>query len=105
MVLFRSFEKAKLYCDMNTKTVLFFYAEDSSCKVDCGIIGTQLNELQNTCKSFRSFNFPYDWAAYEFTKILEVKYGIKKPGTLIVDGEKIESVLTLDALSKKLGCS
>ncbi len=105
MVLFRNFLKAKDYCDLNTKTVLFFYSENKSCEPDCGIIGAQLFELSRKCDSFRAFNFPYDWPTYEFTKILEVKYGVTKLGTFVIEGEKYESVLRSEELAKKLGCS
>lgn len=105
MVLFRNFLNAKEYCDLNTKAVLFFYAEDNSCAVDCGVIGSQLDELQKDCKSFRAFNFPYNWPSYEFTKILETKYGISKPATIVVDGNKIDSPLNFGDLSSILGCS
>jgi len=105
MVLFRNFEKAKTSCDLNTKTVLFFYAEDKSCEVECGIIGSQLNELSKNCKSFRDFHFPYNWSSYDFTRILEVKYDINKPGTLVIDGNRVDSVLPMADLSKRLGCS
>lgn len=105
MVLFRNFDKAKNSCDLNTKTVLFFYAEDKSCEVECGIIGNQLNDLSKTCSSFKDFHFPFAWPRYDFTKILEVKYDVNKPGTLVIDGEVIDSVLPMDELSKKLGCS
>jgi hypothetical protein len=105
MILFRNFEKAKVSCDLNAHTVLFFYSEDRSCEVECGVIGTQLNQLAKTCKSFRDFHFPYNWPTYDFTRILEVKYDINKAGTLVVDGEVIDKVLSLPELSKKLGCA
>jgi len=104
MILFRSFLMAREYCDFNTKPVLFFYAEDKSCEEECGVIGAQLFDLKD-CNSFRAFNFPYNWPTYEFTKILEVKYGVNKPGTLVVDGEKLESLQSKEVLSKKLGCA
>jgi hypothetical protein len=105
MLLFRNFQKAKEYCDLNMHTVLFFYAEDNSCNVECGVIGSELNEIQKSCKSFRLFSFPYAWPSYDFTKILEVKYDVNKAPTLLIDGEKIESILSIEDLSKKLGCS
>jgi hypothetical protein len=104
MILFRNFEKAKQSCDLNMHTVLFFYAEDNSCTVECGVIGSQLNQLQKTCKSFRAFSFPYAWPSYDFTKILEVKYAVSKSPTLLIDGEKVEDHLTTGELSNKLGC-
>jgi len=105
MVLYRNFQKAKETCDLNTKTVLFFYAEDKSCEVECGIIGTQLNELSKTCKTFRDFHFPYNWESYDFTKILEVKYDVNKAGTLVIDGQTFYTTMTVGDLSKHLGCS
>jgi hypothetical protein len=105
MVLFRSLQKAKEHCDLNTKTVLFFYAEDKSCEVECGVLGSQLNELRKTCSTFRDFHFPYNWPTYDFTRILEVKYGINKPGTLVIDGNVIESVQPKEVLAKELGCA
>lgn len=105
MVLFRNLQKAKVSCDLNIKTVLFFYAEDKSCEVDCGIIGAQLNELSKTCKTFRDFHFPYAWPNYDFTKILEVKYDVNKAGTLVIDGNVLSSVLPSEELSVLLGCS
>ena len=104
MLLFRNFEKAKAYCDFNTVPVLFFYAEDSSCTVECGLIGTQLEELSKECSSFRAFNFPYNWESYEFTKILEMKYDINKAGTLVIGDEKIDHPLNYNELKSKLGC-
>jgi len=104
MVLYRNLEKAKVSCDLNIKTVLFFYAEDRSCEVECGIIGTQLNELSRECKTFKDFHFPYSWYLYDFTKILEVKYGVTESGTLVVDGEVLPKGLSMEELSKKLGC-
>ncbi|MFA6064670.1 MAG: hypothetical protein WCW44_00275 [archaeon] len=105
MVLFRNFQKAQVSCDLNMKTVLFFYAEDKSCEFECGLIGTQLNELSKTCKSFRDFHFPYNWESYDFTKILEVKYDVNKAGTLVIDGQTFYSAMSINELSKKLGCS
>ncbi len=103
MILFRSFLRAREYCDFNTKPVLFFYAEDKSCEEECGVIGAQLFDLKD-CNSFRAFNFPYNWPTYEFIKILEVKYGVDKPGTLVIDGERIDSLQPKEVLAKKLGC-
>lgn len=103
MILYRNFLKAKVYCDLNTAPVLFFYAEDRSCDPQCGVTGSQLFELRN-CTAFRAFNFPYNWPAYGFTKILEVKYGVTKPGTLIIDGNKYESLLDMNTLTNLLGC-
>jgi hypothetical protein len=104
MILFRNFQKAKEYCDFNIIPVLFFYAEDSSCSVECGLIGTQLEQLSKECSSFRAFSFPYNWESYEFTKILEVKYDINKAGTLIIGNEKIEGNISYSELKSKLGC-
>lgn len=104
MILYRNFLNAKEYCDLNTKTVLFFYAEDKSCDPQCGVIGSQLFTLRD-CNSFKTFNFPYNWPQYEFTKILEVKYGITKAGTLVVDDKKYESLLDMNELASILGCS
>jgi|GEM_PF-1592357 len=104
MLLLRNLQKAKSSCGLETKTVLFFYAEDRSCEVDCGVIGSQLEQLSAECHSFRYFNFPYDWPSYEFTKILEVKYGVKKTATLVIDGERFDSPLALGDLKEKLGC-
>jgi hypothetical protein len=105
MVLYRNVEKAKKSCDLNTSTVLFFYAEDNSCEVSCGIIGSQLNELSKTCKSFRDFHFPYNWPSYDFTKILEVKYDVNMPGTLVIDGNVVDGILSMKELEKRLGCN
>jgi len=104
MVLYSSFLKAKEYCDLNTKAVLFFYAEDNSCAVECGVIGSQLFSLRN-CGTFRAFNFPYNWSQYEFTKILEVKYGITGAGTLVIDNNKYEHLLDANKLTNLLGCN
>jgi len=104
MVLYRNFLKAREYCDFNTKPVLFFYAEDKSCEEKCGVIGAQLFNLRD-CNSFRPFNFPYNWPSYEFTKILEVKYGVKEAGTLVVDNNTITSLLSSTELAMLLGCN
>ncbi|MGI6589989.1 MAG: hypothetical protein ACOX1V_05015 [Candidatus Iainarchaeum sp.] len=104
MILYRNFQKAKEFCDFNIIPVLFFYSEDSSCEVECGLIGTQLNSLSKTCSSFKAFNFPYNWDAYEFTKILEVKYNVKKSGTLVIGDEVIDHPLKFEELKTKLGC-
>ncbi|MFA6269294.1 MAG: hypothetical protein WCW13_01975 [archaeon] len=105
MILFRNFEKAKISCDLNTHTVLFFYSEDKSCEVECGVMGAQLNELSKTCKSFRDFHFPFNWPTYDFTKILEVKYDVNKAGTLVIDGNILDKVVSMDFLKKKLDCN
>lgn len=104
MVLFANLEKAKAYCDMNTKTVLFFYAEDKSCPIDCEVIGVQLDELEKDCSSFRAFRFPYNWPSYEFTKILEVKYDVNSPATLIVNGIHAAVPASVGDMRKWLGC-
>ncbi len=105
MILLRNFEKAREYCDFNTVTVLFFYAEDNSCEPECSVIGSQLSELGRNCNSFKNFNFPFAWETYEFTKILEVKHSIERAGTLVIDGNVYEEVLEFSVLSEKLGCS
>ncbi len=105
MVLYRNLQKAKEACDFNITTVLFFYSEDRSCEVECGLIGTELNQLSKTCKSFRDFHFPYNWESYDFTKILEVKYDVNQAGTLVIDGKTFYSAMTISELSKELGCS
>lgn len=104
MILYRNLEKAKVTCDLNIKTVLFFYAEDKSCEVECGTIGAQLDSLSRDCNTFKNFNYPYNWPAYNFIKILEVKYGVKKPGILVVDGELVTSP-SMDSLKSTLGCN
>jgi hypothetical protein len=104
MILLKNLENAKKYCGLKTKQVIFFYAEDRSCEVECGVIGSQLEKLSQDCNSFKNFNFPYAWDYYEFTKILEVKFGVKKAGTLIIDGQKFDSLLQFDELKDKLGC-
>ncbi len=104
MILYQNFQKAKEYCDFNKIPVLFFYAEDDSCQVECSLIGTQLDQLAKECSSFRTFSFPFNWESYEFTKILEVKYDINKVGTLIIGGEKIVNPLSYAELKSKVGC-
>jgi len=104
MLLYRNFQKAKDYCDFNKIPVLFFYAEDDSCQVECSLIGSQLDQLSKECSSFRAFNFPFNWESYEFTKILEVKYDINKAGTLIIGGEKINTPISYNELKSKVGC-
>ncbi len=104
MILYRSFLKSQESCDLNKKAVLFFYAEDNSCEVECGVIGSQINELRKTCDSFRAFNFPYAWPSYEFTQIIEKKYGVTRPGTIVIDGNKINAPVGLAELSKEFGC-
>lgn len=104
MLLFRNFQRAREVCDFNKISVLFFYSEDSSCGVECNLIGTQLDSLSKECSSFRAFNFPYNWESYEFTKILEVKYGVKKAGTLVVGGEVINHPINFEELKQKIGC-
>lgn len=104
MILYRNFQKAKEYCDYNKVPVLFFYAEDSSCQVECSLIGSMLDKLSKECSSFRTFSFPFNWESYEFTKILEVKYDVNKAGTLIIGGEKFTRPISYNELKSKLGC-
>ncbi|MFA5361189.1 MAG: hypothetical protein WC290_01955 [archaeon] len=104
MLLYRNFQRAREFCDFNVIPVLFFYAEDSSCDVECGLIGAQLDSLASECSSFRAFNFPFNWESYEFTKILEVKYGVEKAGTLVIGSEVISHPISIEELKTKLGC-
>ena len=104
MILYRNFQKAQEFCDVNKTPVLFFYAEDDSCQVECSLMGSQLDLLSKECSSFRAFSFPFNWDSYEFTKILEVKYDINKAGTLIIGGEKITGPLSYAELKSKVGC-
>ena len=105
MILFKNFEDAKNYCDLNTKVVLFFYAEDKSCGVDCEVVGLQLDNLKKSCSSFREFNFPYNWPYYPFTKILEVKYGVTSVPSVVIDGSQFDLNRGLEALSHELNCA
>ena len=105
MFLYKSYAAAKDRCDLNTKLVLFFYAEDNSCGSDCGVIGTQLFALAQNCSSFKNFNFPYNSPLYEFTKIIEAKYGVDKSATYVIDGKKYVGAMNNSEFSSLLGCS
>ncbi len=104
MLLYRNFLRAQEFCGLDKKAVIFFYAEDKSCEVECGVIGSQILELGKSCDSFRAFNFPYAWPSYEFTQIIEKKYSVTHAGTIVVDGNKIDSPVELGELSKAFGC-
>lgn len=104
MLLFRNFLRANSSCGLKIKPLLFFYSEDKSCGADCDVIYAQLWQLKSDCNQFRNFNFPFNWDAYSFTRILEKEYGVEKPGTIIIDGNKYDSLLSLPQLYEKVGC-
>jgi hypothetical protein len=105
LLLLMNFEKAQKDCNIDMQTIIYFYAEDKSCEVECGAIQAQLDEVQDYCKNIRIFAFPYNWQDYEFTKILEAKYDVNKAGTLIVNGKNFDSLQTNETLLRELECN
>jgi hypothetical protein len=105
MVLFYRVKEALNDCNLNIKPVIYFYAEDNSCEVDCGIIVDQLEGIKSVCPEVRIFAFPFNSEDFKFTQLFEKKYSISKPATLIINDKKIDSLQSTDVLLKELGCN
>lgn len=105
MLLFQITKKAIVDCNVNIKPVLYFYAEDKSCEAECGAMSNQLNTIKAKCPQVRVFAFPYHWPDFDFTSILEKKYDINKAGSLVINNQKIGSLISIEVLSQKLDCN
>jgi len=103
MLLFAQVDSAIKECDLNVKPILYFYAEDKSCDVECGTILGQLDHLKSLHPEIRVFAFPYNWPDYKFTSLLEHEYDVNKAGTLVINGKKFDSLQSDAVLSKALG--
>ena len=104
MLLLQRTKKAIYDCNLDVKPVVYFYAEDKSCEIECGALETQLEQVKSACPSVRVFAFPYNWPDYSFTSFLERQYSVSKPATLIIGGEKYDSMQSKEVLLKALGC-
>jgi len=105
LLLFEKLSSLKKDCNMNLSPVIYFYAEDKSCEIECSVLAGEIELVKNECPGLWVFALPYNWPAYSFTSFLEKRYNVTKPATLIIDENKYESPLTKTELKKLLKCS
>ncbi|MFA5357322.1 MAG: hypothetical protein WC308_00150 [archaeon] len=104
LLLYSRVKKAVADCNLDIKPILYFYAEDNSCDVECGAIANQLDQIKQLCPGAGVFAFPYNWPDYKFTSILEKQYNITKAGTIVINDKKFDSLQTNETLLNELRC-
>jgi hypothetical protein len=104
-LLFERIESALVDCNLDIKPIIYFYAEDNSCEIDCRVMENQLEAIKVACPQVRVFAFPFQSEEFKFTAFFEKKYGVTKPATLIIDGKKIDSLQSNEVLLKEIGCN
>ncbi len=104
MIMLSRVQRAITDCNLEITPIIYFYAEDKSCELECGAIANQLELIKQDCNSVWVFAFPYNWSEAKFTSILEKQYNVLKPGTLIINGEKLENLQQKEVLEEKISC-
>jgi hypothetical protein len=104
LLLLEHISQAESVCKLDIKPVIYFYAEDKSCEIDCGVVSNQLEIVKRECPSVWVFALPFNWPEYNFTSFVEKKYGITKPATLVINGKVLEYPQKKEDLLKELGC-
>lgn len=105
LLLFEKVSSLEKDCNVNIKPVIYFYAEDKSCEIECAVLADELELVKRECSNIWVFALPYNWHLYPFTSFLEKRYAVTKPATLVVDGNKYESSFSKDELMKLVNCS
>jgi len=104
LLLYYNVVKLNNECQSSIKPIIYFYAEDKSCEIECTTIESQLERLKEKCPDVRVFAFPFNWDEFVFSKIIENEFNVKKAGTIIVDGRKFDSIQKQNVLEEALGC-
>lgn len=105
LLLYYNVVKVNNECDENIIPVIYFYSEGKDCEVECGAMENQLENLKNYCDSLRVFAFPFNWEHFEFSRVLEREFGVTKPGTIIINENKFDSVVPQRELENALNCN
>ncbi|MDD3083692.1 MAG: hypothetical protein PHP82_01585 [Candidatus ainarchaeum sp.] len=102
LLLYYNVVKLNKDCNSSIKPIIYFYAEDNSCDVECGAMENQLEKLKLFCPEIRIFAFPFEWDQFVFSKILEKEFGVEKAGTIIINNQKFDSVVKQELLEQAL---
>jgi len=105
LLLYYNVIKTNKECGDYVVPVIYFYAEDNSCDIECGAIENQLEKLKLTCPEIRVFAFPYNWDQFEFSKIIEKEFDVNKAGTVLINGKKFDSVTPQEELISAVNCN
>ena len=105
ILLLQRVDSAIKDCNLKIKPIIYFYAEDKSCEVECGTIASQLEQIKSICPSVRVFAFPYNWSDYKFTSFIEHEYDVNKAGTLVIGGKTFSSLQKDSVLIGALDCN
>jgi len=105
LLLFEKVNSLKKDCNLSVNPILYFYAEDKSCEIECGVLANELDVVKRECPTAWVFALPYNWPEYSFTSFVEQRYAVNKPATLVINEKKYDSALAKDELKKLLNCS
>ncbi len=105
LLLYYNVIKSNQDCDNNIIPVIYFYAEDKSCEVECRTIENQLEKLKINCPNLRVFAFPYNWDQFEFSKIIEKEFEVEKAGTIIINDKRFDALTSQQDLINALNCN
>ncbi len=105
LLLYYNVIKMNEDCGQTIKPIVYFYAEDKSCDVECGAMQNQLEKLKLSCENARVFAFPYNWDQFEFSSVIEKEFDVKKSGTIIIGNKKFEQVTSQEELELALNCN
>ncbi|MDD4251413.1 MAG: hypothetical protein PHX27_04445 [Candidatus ainarchaeum sp.] len=105
MILLYSILKLDVDCDSVIKPVIYFYAEDNSCDIECGAMQNQLEQLKVSCPTARIFAFPFQWEEFVFSNIIEKEFDVNKAGTIIINNQKFDSIVKQEILEQALNCN
>ena len=93
------------FCGLDIFPIIYFYAEDKSCEIECGALSNQLEQIKSVCPKVWVFSFPYNWPDYSITYFIEKKYNVAKPATIVLNNKVFEYPQRKEDLLKEIGCS
>lgn len=105
LLLYYNVIKTNKECGNSIIPVIYFYAEDNSCDVECRTIENQLEKLKINCPNLRVFAFPYNWDQFEFSKIIEKEFEVEKAGTIIINDKRFDALTSQQDLINALNCN
>jgi len=104
ILLLKRIEDAKKDCNYAVKPIVYFYPEDFTCSVECGVTENLLFQIAKDCNKTMIFPFPLGINDYRFTDIVATKYGVREPYALVINNKKFNYPQKKDDLLKELGC-
>lgn len=104
ILLLKRIEDAKMDCNYFITPLVYFYPQDLTCDIECGVTENLLSQVQRDCNKVMVFAFPLGVRDYKFADIVSKKYAVTEPYTLIINDKNFSYPQKKDDLLKELGC-